>query len=233
MPDETPQEETVTMTIPNDPQEPQIIIAPVESTLISGMAMGTAGNQGTALITAALGTPAQGTTQNEGVATPQPDLTNQPSIPTITVPLPPLEPPKKHAGGRPCEYCKNKEIIQAKADAFLAKHKPTEAGKVTIPWVEELAIELDTIDDTVVNWANKITPTGEREHPEFFATYAKVKQIQKLRLQQRALGRYNPMGALKLLQFNHGAIETSKQIIGGAANEPVQVEIIEERSKPE
>jgi hypothetical protein len=101
-------------------------------------------------------------------------------------------------------------------------------GRPIIPYVEELAMEMNTIDENIVNWAKKTLENGEPEHPEFLTIYQNVRMIQKLRLKQRALGRYNPVGALTLLRFDHGAVEVNKQVIAGSENEPIQIEIIEE-----
>jgi hypothetical protein len=131
--------------------------------------------------------------------------------------------------GRPCKYCSNKEEYQKLTEEYIAKH--TKGEKPGIPFIEELALLFNTIEETVMEWAQKKRKDGSLEHPEFSDSFAQIKMIQKLRLQQRALGRYQPLGALTLLRFNHGAVETSKQIIAGDKNEPLQVEIIEEQVK--
>lgn len=142
-----------------------------------------------------------------------------------------LEMKPKHPGGRPCKFCEHREEYMTKTNAYLEKCKKGVNGKPIIPYIEELALELNTLDTNIVNWVNKMTPENEREHEEFFAAYSTVKMIQKLRLQQRALGRYQPVGAIKLLQFNHGMMETSKQVIAGDANEPLEIIITEEDRK--
>lgn len=137
----------------------------------------------------------------------------------------------KHAGGRPCMYCQNKEEIQGKTDAFIAKVRATVNTKLTIPFIEELALELNTIDENINNWAKKINDDGEPEHPEFLTAVQTIKMIQKLGLQKRSLGRFNPMGSLKLLEFNHGATTVTKQILAGDKEEPLQIEIIEDKKQ--
>lgn len=134
---------------------------------------------------------------------------------------------EKHAGGRPCEFCKDKEAYLVQTNAYIEKCKNNINGKTIIPFIEELALELNTTDTNLVNWSNKKKADGELEHPEFFAAFSLVKMIQKLRLQQRALGRYQSNGALSLLRFNHGMIETSKQIHSGDANERLEIVIVE------
>ncbi len=136
---------------------------------------------------------------------------------------------KNGTAGRPCMFCENKEEYLEKTKAYLERVRPSGSVKAIVPWIEELALELDTTDENIVNWAKKKTPDSELEHPEFFTAVAKLKMIQKLRLQQRTLGRYQPMGALKLLQFNHGAVETSKQILAGDQNEPLEIIITEQK----
>lgn len=134
--------------------------------------------------------------------------------------------------GRPCELCSNHETIMKKANAYLERCNKGVGGKATMPFIEELAIECGVLDTTIVNWAQKKNEKDEPEHPDFLSAYLYVKMYQKLRLQQRALGRYNPTGALSLLKFNHGMIETEKKILAGDKNEPLQIEIIEEKPIP-
>lgn len=150
---------------------------------------------------------------------------------TLSKELPDMGIQGKHAGGRPCLFCQNSEEYLTKSQMYLDRCQKGKDGKQTIPFIEELAFELNTIDENIVNWANKAQDNGELEHPEFFTIYTTVKMLQKLRLKQRSLGRYNPTGALTLLRFDHGAMETSKQIHAGDANEPLQITIIEEDRK--
>lgn len=152
--------------------------------------------------------------------------------PQVTVSaLEPVEPqatPKpKHPGGRPCKFCENSEEYLRKAKEYLAR--ATKGEKPRTPFIEELALELNTIDENIVNWANKLKEDGTREHEEFFTIYTTVKMVQKLRLKQRALGRFNPTGALAILRFDHGAVETSKQILGSGQNgdQPLEIRIVE------
>ncbi len=130
--------------------------------------------------------------------------------------------------GRPCKYCENKEEYQKIVDDYIERCRSAKDGKAVMPWIEELALELNTIDETLSEWAKRKITDGSLEHPEFSASYATVKMLQKLRLQQRSIGRYNPAGSLALLRFNHGMMDTSKQILAGDKNEPIQVQIIEE-----
>jgi hypothetical protein len=135
---------------------------------------------------------------------------------------------KNGTAGRPCLLCQKKEEFMGKAEAYLERCRKGMNGRPIIPYIEELAMEMNTIDENIVNWAKKTLENGEPEHPEFLTIYQNVRMIQKLRLKQRALGRYNPVGALTLLRFDHGAVEVNKQVIAGSENEPIQIEIIEE-----
>lgn len=148
------------------------------------------------------------------------------------------EPKPKHAGGRPCKYCENKEHYLKIATDYINKCKTGEKPKM--PFVEELAMLMDIDDGTLVIWAKKIKADEEDiedeprlEHPEINAVYSMLKTTQKLRLKQRALGRYNAAGPLALLRFDHGAIDTSKQILTGDKSEPLQIEFINERPIPD
>lgn len=134
---------------------------------------------------------------------------------------------KNGTAGRPCKLCTNKEEYQKIIDDFYGKCRKAGEGKLVMPWFEELALDLDCDDETVKIWATKEND-GSLEHPEFSATYSKINTLQKLRLSQRLLGRYNPTGAIKLLEWNHNKISSEKKILAGDKNEPLQIEIIEE-----
>lgn len=140
--------------------------------------------------------------------------------------------------GRPCKYCSNKEHYQKIADEYLKKHRESE--KPTIPWIEELALKMEIDDGTLVLWAKKLKNTDETEddesrleHPELSASYTILKSLQKLRLKQRALGRFNPHGALYLLNADHKVIQTTKDILVGDKNEPLKIEFVAEKPIPE
>ncbi len=133
-----------------------------------------------------------------------------------------------HPGGRPCKFCTNKTEIMAIVDKYLKRCKEGENGKQIMPYLEELCLELDIDEDTIANWAQKKNDNDELEHPEFFGAYKKVRMYQRLRLQQRTMGRYNPTGAIFLLKVNHNMIESEKRIIAGDHAEPLEIKIIEE-----
>lgn len=135
--------------------------------------------------------------------------------------------------GRPCKYCKRKEELQLKADQYLNLCLEVRNTKPIIPFIEELAIMLDTYDENIVNWSNKKDERDELEHPEFFTTIRKLKNLQKLLLLKRTLGRYNPTGAIHQLKVNYGMIETGKHILTGSMDESVQYNIHIVSKKPE
>jgi hypothetical protein len=95
--------------------------------------------------------------------------------------------------GRPSKYT---EEMLARAQGYFCECK--KSGKT--PFVEEIALELDVSDDTIVEWS--------KANEEFSATMRKLKLLQKLRLKQGALYRqYQPTTAIFLLKANHGLSE--------------------------
>ncbi len=83
-----------------------------------------------------------------------------------------------------------------------------------VPYIEELAFELEVDDDTIVEWA--------KIYPDFSATIKRVKQLQKVRLLDKTLDKFSATGAIFQLKVNHAMIETNrtdftsggKQIVG-------------------
>lgn len=140
-------------------------------------------------------------------------------------------------GGRPCEYCKDKDEIDRKTKEYLDECESKTKPK--IPFIQELAMILDCGDKyTITDWADKRIKdsqgkqTETLEHPEFSLAIKKLRNMQETRLLQRTLGRYNPTGAIFQLKTNHRYIETEKQILAGDKDSaPIQVEIIEEEKK--
>lgn len=131
-------------------------------------------------------------------------------------------------GGRPCEFCKNKDKIMVVVKKYYEKCRKAADGKVAMPFIEEIALDLDINEETGTDWEKKVTPTGELEHPEFARLMSSVRMLQKLRLKQRTLGRYNPTGAMFLLRTSHGQMEVEKKILAGDQDEPLRIEVIEE-----
>lgn len=132
-----------------------------------------------------------------------------------------------HNKYRPCEYCQNRVFIQQ-----LTKRYMDECGldrkPVKIPFLEELAIRLMHHSETILEWGK-----DEVHHKEFSESIRLLKTYQSLRLQQRVLGRFNPSGAISLLKWHHGMIETEKRILAGDRDEPMQlqIEITDDRPK--
>lgn len=141
----------------------------------------------------------------------------------------PQKAPAVPGAGRPCKYCENKEKYNKLVSEFVDKHSKLGVEKVTIPWVEDLALALGVLDTRINDWVKKVDKDGEPEHPELIDAIEKLKMIQRLRLQQRVLGRYNPTGAIFLLKANHGYMETEKKVITGDSKEPLLIEIINEK----
>ena len=133
---------------------------------------------------------------------------------------------KNGTAGRPCKYCQDKERYQKLVEDYLKQIN--ESAKPAIPWVEELALLLDIDDETLTNWSNKKN-NDEYEHPELYATFRKLKTTQKFRLKQRALGRFNPHGALYLLNADHKVIQTNKEVLSSEENEPLKIIIVDEK----
>ena len=134
---------------------------------------------------------------------------------------------KNGTAGAPCKYCKDKERYQKLVEAYMKQIN--ESAKPAIPWIEELALILDVDDETFTNWDNKKDENDVFEHPELYATFRKLKTTQKLRLKQRALGRFNPHGALYLLNADHKVIQTNKEVLSSENNEPLRILIVEEK----
>jgi len=98
--------------------------------------------------------------------------------------------------GRPTKY--SEEAVQ-KAEKYFA----TCRVNGSIPFIEELALDLDVHDDTIVEWA--------KAHDEFSATVRKLKLLQKLSLKKGALSKHlQPTTAIFLLKANHGMNDEEK-----------------------
>ena len=131
---------------------------------------------------------------------------------------------KNGTAGAPCKYCEKKEYYQKIADDYLLSIKSS--VKKEVPWIEELALFMDIDDETLMIWAKK-KDDEVLEHPELSATISRLKTIQKLRLKQRVMGRFNPHGALYLLNADHKVIQTTKEVVTGDVNEPMHIIITE------
>jgi hypothetical protein len=167
--------------------------------------------------------------QSQAVEANQPQ--NSESASTEAKPdLSPSNPPIVDKGGRPCEYCADKENIELKTKEYLDLVK---TSKGAIPFIEELADKLEIDADTVDNWASKRTADGSLEHEQFFGTIKRIKNYQKLQLLKRTLGRYNPSGAIFQLKANHGLMESEKRILTGDTKEPLNIIITEEKKRAE
>lgn len=142
---------------------------------------------------------------------------------------------KNGTAGRPCECCKNMEVVlQVTQDYLSEARNARKSNKPFIPYQQDLADRLDIDADTVWAWATKKTNTGDLEHPEFAGLVKSLNNIKELLLLQRTTGRYNPTGAIFQLKTKHGYIETEKRILnGGEDNEPLEIRIVEAKKDAE
>jgi hypothetical protein len=177
---------------------------------------------------------------NDNSLTKSDNLTSPPQIirdklGRIVRPIP-QDTNKNGTAGRPCGFCKNKDEVMRIAKEYFDTCRN---GKtVKIPFLEELALDLDITEETLTLWAKKksrIDPNGDSlEHPEFYEIWSKINLLQKLMLSKRILGRFNPQGAISLLKWHHDMIETEKRMLVGDKNsEPLEVRIIEEKQHGE
>ena len=98
--------------------------------------------------------------------------------------------------GRPTKY--NEQML-SKAQSYVQHCQNGEE----MPFIEELALELDVNEDTVVEWA--------KTHVEFSATVKRLKMLQKLYLKKGALEKkLHPSLSIFLLKANHGMNEEEK-----------------------
>lgn len=106
----------------------------------------------------------------------------------------------KKKPGRPTKY--NKDLLR-KAQAYYNQC----AGSEEMPFIERLSMIIDVNDDTINEWVKS------EVNEEFSATVKKIKQLQKLRLQELGLkGGRQQIFSIFLLKTNHRFIETDKHI---------------------
>jgi len=99
--------------------------------------------------------------------------------------------------GRPTKY--NEETVKK-----TQKYFDSCRASGSMPFIEELALELDVNDDTIVEWS--------KNNEEFSAAVSKVKLLQKLSLKKGALSKQlQPTTAIFLLKVNHGMNEEEKK----------------------
>ncbi len=131
---------------------------------------------------------------------------------------------RQYKGGRPTKY--NDEVLEH-AKEYLARFTKM-TGKH--PYIEELALEMDLDDETVMLWAKAKNEEGGLKYPEYSATIKRIKSLQKLRLLEKSMYQF-PAGAIFQLKANHNMMESEKKILAGDKDEPLQIEIIDERPK--
>lgn len=97
----------------------------------------------------------------------------------------------------PCDYCAHKEKYQSLIDDYIARSAAKTGDKVSVPFVEEIALILKKEYSELVEWK------ADETHKEFNKSIQKLLLIQRLRLLQRASGRFQPQGAIFLLEKLH------------------------------
>ncbi len=113
--------------------------------------------------------------------------------------LPRKENKSSNPVGRPTKYS---EEVLIQAENYLQRIK----DKEDIPYLSELASELDITTRTIENWVDE-----QGENSEFFRTIKRIVDYQEFCLEKGALvGKYNPTSAIFQLKTNHGKIEANE-----------------------
>lgn len=132
----------------------------------------------------------------------------------------------KHAGGRPTKYS---EDMLVKAKKYFDRCYGKIDGRLRMPFIEELALELEVDEDTILAWKNKKNEDGTLTYPEFSATYSRIFLLQKLRLMQSGLSGKSPSFTMFLLSANHGLFSAEKRVLSAENTEPIQIVIVEDK----
>ena len=74
--------------------------------------------------------------------------------------------------------------------------------KKEIPYVEEVAVELDITRDTLYTWI--------KDHKNLADTIKKIQNLQRIMLLKATLDRNKATGGIFQLKANHGTVEASK-----------------------
>lgn len=127
--------------------------------------------------------------------------------------------------GRPTKYSID---MLKKAQAYYQQHMQ---NKQSIPYIEELELELGVDDDQINEWAKRgADGTYDLSYPriaEFYATIKDIKKLQRVRLLKETIKPY-PAGAIFQLKANHGLMESEKRILQGDKNaDPINIIITE------
>lgn len=111
--------------------------------------------------------------------------------------------------GRPSKY---NDLMNVKARKYLERVRQ---DKEDVPLIEDLAMELDVDEGTIINWAfAKTKKTGKLKNVEFFRTYREIKNLYKSRLKKKGLtGEWNSNVVKLLLSADHKVNETNNQKI--------------------
>lgn len=146
-----------------------------------------------------------------------------------------------HPGGRPTKY--NEEML-AKTEAFFQRyfHAPKTIETITHdkdgkeikvvlpnpeyykpPYKEQLALELDIDDETIIEWG--------KIYPEFSAIIKKIEQLQRVRLYDLTFEKNSATGSIFQLKVHHGMVETEKRILAGDEENPIHIDVNETLDK--
>lgn len=111
--------------------------------------------------------------------------------------------------GRPTKYTENNVRTVNKYLKKCVAHD-------MIPYIEDVAIQLDVNDDTINEWS--------KLYEDFSATIKRVKLLQRKRLMEMGLhGKVNPSMAIFLLKANHDMIETQRIQNSDTKTEPISI----------
>lgn len=119
--------------------------------------------------------------------------------------------------GRPTKYSiKILKKTTQYIDSFLRKEEIIDGEKVVnpllnqIPYLEELALELNVDEDTINRWRKAKYKSGKHKYEEFYGAIKKLKTIQKLRLLKATFNKSTATGSIFQLKVNHKMIETNR-----------------------
>lgn len=107
-------------------------------------------------------------------------------------------------GGRPSKY---QSDFPQRVLSYLERCNKEKR----IPYIEQVELELDIDDDTIVDWSD---PNSPRYKPDFSASIKRLKLTQRMYLQGLGLGKQGAATmSIFLLKANHGFMETEKREI--------------------
>lgn len=115
--------------------------------------------------------------------------------------------------GRPTLY-------KPEMDRVVLEYYEKSKKDKTMPFIEEIALELDIDIDTLEVWVNGKNPAVS---DQFIGTIKKVRTLQRKMLMSMGLGSVlNTAMSIFLLKANHNLKETSRQEITGKDGQPIE-----------